>query len=340
MDRSDTIALASSLIRFRSLSGSEGPITDFLFETLSARGWDVERLPIGGDRDNLFVSFGIPEILFTTHTDVVPGPDYAFFPVVRDGRLYGRGACDTKGIIATMITVADRLRERGVSNFGLLFVVGEELDGIGARRASEQLQGRGVRFIINGEPTEGKVMRAHKGSLGLDISCEGVACHSGYPEQGRDANAELVRILARIIEYPWPADSTLGRTTVNCGVISGGMAGNIISPRAEARVVFRTVTSNGEILSTVNEMLPPTASIEVGYDVPPVSLLEIPGMPSDVAAYCTDIPNFAPLGAECVLYGPGSILVAHTDQEHIALKDIEEAIFGYEHIFNRLRERG
>jgi acetylornithine deacetylase len=339
MDCSDTVALASALIHFRSLSGAEGPITDFLFETLSARSWDVERLPIGDGRDNLFVSFGTPEIVFTTHTDVVPGPDDAFSPAVRDGRLYGRGACDTKGIIATMVTVAERLRARSVGNFGLLFVVGEEVDGIGARRASQQLQGRGIRFIINGEPTEGKIMRAHKGCLGLEISCTGVACHSGYPDEGKDANAELVRILARIIDHPWPVDATLGSTTVNCGIIQGGMAGNIVSPSADARVVFRTVASNAEILSTVKQLLSPSASMQLGYDVPLVSLLEIPGMPSDVAAYSTDIPNFASLGAECVLYGPGSILVAHTDEEYIALKDIEEAILGYEYIFDHLKER-
>lgn len=339
MDCSDTIALASALIRLRSLSGGEGPITDFLSKTLSARGWNVERLPIGDARDNLFVSFGKPEIVFTTHTDVVPGPDDAFSPVVRDGRLYGRGACDTKGIIATMVTVAERLRARGIGDFGLLFVVGEEVDGVGARRASHQLQGRGIRFIINGEPTEGKIMRAHKGCLGLEISCAGVACHSGYPDEGKDANAELVRNLARIIDYPWPADATLGPTTVNCGVMKGGVAGNIISPRAEATVVFRTVTPSGGILSTVKQLLSPAASMRVVYDVAPVSLMEIPGMPNDVAAYCTDIPNFAPLGAECVLYGPGSILVAHTDEEYIALKDIEEAILGYEYIFDHLKER-
>jgi acetylornithine deacetylase len=237
-----------------------------------------------------------------------------------------------------MVTVAERLRGRGEENFGLLFVVGEEFDGIGARKAAQQLQGRGVRYIINGEPTEGKIMRAHKGSLGLTVSCKGLACHSGYPQEGRDANAELIQILSRIIEQEWTVDPILGPTTVNCGVIKGGVAGNVVSPSATATVVFRTVAPHGEILSTVRQYLSASSLLEINYDLPPVSLLEIPGMQSDVAAFCTDIPNFAPLGAECVLYGPGSILVAHTDEEHIAIDDMEQAIVGYEHIFAQLRK--
>jgi acetylornithine deacetylase len=339
MNISDTVSLASSLIRFRSLSGSEGPITDFLARTLADRGWPVERLPVVDGRENIFVAFGTPSIVFTTHTDVVPGPDNLFEPVVRDGLLYGRGACDTKGIIATMISLADQLRSRGESNFGLLFVVGEETDGIGARTASQQLQGRGIKYIVNGEPTECKVMRAHKGSLGLSLTCTGVACHSGYPEQGKDANAQLIRILSRILECSWPTDPLLGPTTVNIGVVQAGMAANIVSPLANAEVIFRTVSANAQIMATVQELCGDECSIEVPYQVEPVYCSEIPGMPSDVAAYCTDIPFFAPLGAACVLYGPGSILAAHTHQEHIALQQIEDALLGYDYIFHQLKQK-
>ena len=338
MDISQIVSLASDLIRFRSLSGQEEEVTEFLAAFFRARGWRAELLPVEEKRANLFVAFGKPEIVFTTHTDVVPGPESLFNPTVRDGRLYGRGACDTKGIIATMVAVAELLLAKGVTDFGLLFVVGEELDGIGAQRAAEQLAGRGIRYLINGEPTECQVMRAHKGGLDFHITCRGTACHSGYPELGDDANLRLLRLLGEILAASWPTDPLLGVTTVNCGVVKGGVAGNIISPRAEARVLFRTVSPHAGIKEAVERLLPPLTEVKAMYDVPPVRLTEIQGIQSGIAAYCTDIPNFAPLHAECVLYGPGTIHAAHTDDEYIELKDIEQAVVGYDHIFHRLKE--
>jgi acetylornithine deacetylase len=338
MDINEIINLASDLIGIRSLSGEEQQITSFLTDAFRLKGWPVELLPVEGTRANILVSFGTPEILFTTHTDIVPGPEQLFTPVVRDSRLYGRGACDTKGIIATMVAVVDRLRSRGETNFGLLLVVGEELDGIGARKAAEQLKGRGVRYIINGEPTECKIMRAHKGGFDLKIICEGTACHSGYPQLGDDANDRLIKLLNSIVNTQWPSDPDLGDTTVNCGLIRGGTAGNIVSPYAEARVLFRTVSDHKGILNAVESILPPRTRVEIMYNVAPVVMREIDGIPSDVAAYCTDIPNFAALEAECVLYGPGTILAAHTDTENIALQDIQDAIIGYEHIFHQLKQ--
>jgi acetylornithine deacetylase len=338
MPLSDTIAFASSLIRFRSLSGHEGAIADFLVDSFSSRGWNVERLPVADGRDNIFVTFGTPEIVFTTHTDIVPGPDHLFEPFCQNDRLYGRGACDTKGIIATMVAAAEELRERGETNFGLLFVVGEEFDGIGARTAARQLRNRGIRYLINGEPTECKIMRAHKGGLGVTIVAEGVACHSGYPSEGDDANARLIEVLSRIYQTSWPNDPVLGPTTVSCGLIQGGVAANIISPRAEAQLVFRTVSPHSEVISILEQLIPASCRMEIVYDAPVVHLLEVPGIPSDVAAYCTDIPFFAPLRAETVLFGPGSILVAHTDEEHISFEEISKAITGYKQIFSELKQ--
>lgn len=339
MSVSEVIALASELIKIRSLSGQESGITDFLARALANQGWPVERLPVCDGRENLFVAFGTPEIVFTTHMDVVPAPDELFEPRVNENKLFGRGACDTKGIIATMIAVAKSLRAQGQDNFGLLFVVGEEDDGVGARVASQQLTERGIKFIINGEPTECTIMRAHKGALGIVLSCTGVACHSGYPEEGIDANRTLLAILSELLAMSLPVDPVLGPTTLNIGLIKAGVAPNIVSPRADAHVLFRTVASNTELLTAITDLVATRGSIEVTYDMPVASLREIADLPSGVASYCTDIPFFAPLGAECVLYGPGSILVAHTNEEHIALSQIKEALAGYEHIFHALRGR-
>jgi acetylornithine deacetylase len=339
MNSSEILDFTAKLISFKSLSGSEGEVINFLKDNFDARGWSSELLPVEENRFNIFVTFGKPTIMFSTHLDVVPAKDHLFNPVFRDNRLFGRGACDAKGIAATMIAVAESLLKDGETDFGLLFVVGEELDGSGAKAAAIKLQGRGIKFIINGEPTEGKIMRAHKGVLGLEVAVKGRACHSGYPHLGEDANAKLVRIGAKMLQKKWPQDDLLGETTVNIGVIQGGLAGNIVSPSAKANILFRTVTPTKELLDGVNDCLESGSSLRVTYEAPAVRLLDIDGLQTDVASYCTDIPNFAPLKAECVLYGPGTIHLAHTDEESISLHDIEDAFRGYRLIFHQLKAR-
>lgn len=337
MKSEDILNLAAELIRIKSLSGKEQEIINFLNNLFKSWGWQTELLEVEPNRNNLLVTFGKPEILFTTHVDVVPGKDFLFVPVIKDGRLTGRGACDTKGIIATMVATIKDLLSQGSNNFGLLLVVGEELDGSGAKAAAEQLAGRGVRYIINGEPTEGKLMRAHKGVLGLTIACRGKACHSGYPELGDDANVRLINILARLIDTKLPANKELGATTVNIGQIKGGVAGNVVSDRAEANVLFRTVTDNKEILKLLTEVVQEEGEYQITYTAPPVLLKIVDEIATDIASYCTDIPNFAPLKAEALLYGPGSIQLAHTDIESITAEDVQEARRGYELIFHRLQ---
>jgi acetylornithine deacetylase len=337
MNTTDVLKLAADLIRIKSLSGKEQEIVNYLDALFKNWGWKPELLEVEPNRCNILVSFGRPEILFTTHVDIVPGADFLFEPKQIGDRLCGRGACDTKGIIATMIASIKDLLAKGGDNFGLLLVVGEELDGSGAKAAARQLQGRGIRFIINGEPTEGLVMKAHKGVLGLAISCDGRACHSGYPELGVDANKKLIKVLTRLIEADWPKDSILGETTLNVGQIKGGAAGNIISSRAEANLLFRSVCDNEILLATVKGIVGSEASLKVNYAAPPVFLKDIPELKSGIASYCTDIPNFAPLNAEAVLYGPGTIHLAHTDEESIGVSDIEDARRGYDLIFHRLK---
>lgn len=337
MNTEEILKIASDLIRIRSLSGRESEIVHFLKDLFSAWDWYPELLEVEPTRFNILVSFGKPEILFTTHVDVVPAEDSLFAPSILNGRLHGRGACDTKGIIATMIATIKDLLQKGEYNFGLLLVVGEELDGSGAKAAAVQLKNRGVRYIINGEPTEGRIMKAHKGVLGVSLTCEGQACHSGYPELGRDANAQLIRILNRVMDFKLPSDPVLGMTTVNIGQIKGGVAGNIVSNKAEANLLFRTVSDNGALFQSFKNFIGSAASVKVTYSAPSVKLKEIKGIPSDIASYCTDVPNFAPLNAQAVLYGPGTIHLAHTNQESIGIVDIEDARRGYALIFHQLK---
>jgi len=337
MNTNDILNFAADLIRIKSLSGKESEIIKFLNGTFKSWGWQTELLEVAPGRENLLVTFGTPKILFTTHVDVVPGSDSLFMPVIKDGRLVGRGACDTKGIIATMVAAVKDLLDKRANNFGLLLVVGEELDGSGAKAAARQLKGRGIRFIINGEPTEGKLMRAHKGVLGATISCKGKACHSGYPGLGDDANVKLLKILNRLLDMQLPESRDLGATTLNIGQLKGGIAGNIVSNKAEANVLFRTVGDNEDILSLLSKAVREEGEFKVTYTAPPVLLKLVDGIPSDVASYCTDIPNFAPLNAQALLYGPGSIQLAHTDIESISAEDVQDARRGFELIFHRLQ---
>ncbi len=336
MKPQEILEFTAKLIEIRSLSGQEASIVDFLASHFVERGWNVERLSVEQGRDNLFVTWGTPHIVFTTHVDVVDAPEHLFSPVLRGETLFGRGACDAKGIAATMIGVANELANQGASNFGILLVVGEEHDGRGARAAALALKNRGIRFLINGEPTEGALMRAHKGGLGLTISFTGRAGHSGYPELGVDANRALIEVGQKLLSADFGCDRDLGDTTVNIGCISGGVQGNMVSPSAKMVVLLRTVRPNAEILASIKCMIPPEASITVDYDMEAVRLLTLPGFKIDVAKYCTDIPFLAPIGAQALLYGPGSILRAHTDEEFITLSEIEEARHGYHRLFNCL----
>ncbi len=339
MNTLDILEFTKDLIALPSISGSEGQVSKYLKRVFDNRSWKVELLPVTESRENVFVSFGTPQIVFSTHIDVVPGNDELFTPQKKGDLLFGRGACDAKGIVATMVAVAESLIADNETNFGLLFVVGEESDGIGAQNAAKQLLNKGIRYIINGEPTEGKVMKAHKGGLALTVTFTGAACHSGYPSLGEDANSKLLRTAARLLDVKWPSDPVFGETTMNIGLIKGGTAQNVISPSSSMNILFRTVTDNEILLETVRQYLSEANQVKISYNVPPVNLLEFQDLKTGIASFCTDIPNFMPLGVECVLYGPGSILVAHTDKECISIKDIEESIEGYRLIFHRLKNR-
>lgn len=337
MEVNEILRLASDLIAIPSLSGEEGPVFKFLESWCLQRDWSGERLAESGNSFQLLVPFGTPEIIFTTHLDIVSAGAEAFRPRIDNDRLYGRGACDAKGIAAAMIGCAARLLDAGSRDFGLLFVTGEELDGSGARAASGALTERGVRFVINGEPTENTVVTGHKGGLELAFTTTGVSAHSGYPEMGVDANRKLIEILQQIMMEDWGSDPELGIATVNIGKLDADNAANVISPAASARCLIRTVGDNSALISRAKEISAGRAEVEVIYDCPVARMLGVPGLPSTVAAYCTDIPNFTMPGIESVLYGPGSILQAHVRDEFLEIASLQRALLDYLTIFSYLK---
>lgn len=327
----DPVAIAVALMAVDSTSGREGPMIAFAEALLSARGWRVRRIPVTEGRDDLLATAGDdPLLTFSTHLDTVP----PYLPPRLDtaaGRLHGRGACDAKGIAAAMILAAERLRDEGVP-VALLLVVGEETTHDGAHAADRAVR-EGVvpatsRVLVNGEPTESRLALGSKGALRFTLRTYGRAAHSAYPELGRSATMELVRLLGELDTLALPTHPVLGRTTVNVGHLAGGVADNVLAPWAEARCMARLVTSADELLAQLRFWVGRRAELVPGVTVPPVLLGSVPGFETTVVAYATDIPALGALGTP-YLFGPGSIHVAHTDDEFVDLAELRAAVDAY-----------
>lgn len=317
----DLIPLTRALIDIESVTGNERAVGDFLFQHLSRLG-AVERMPVAEDRFNLFASWGEPEVVLSTHIDTVP----PFFPSSEDADfVHGRGACDTKGILASMIKAIERLLAEGASGFGLLLVVGEETDSLGAEVANRLP--RGSRFLINGEPTENRLALGSKGALYLRIEASGRMAHSAHPELGESAIDRLLEALARLRAVPLPSDPVLGETTLNVGTISGGRASNVIADRARAEVLVRTVGDTAALRRAIREALP-GVEIAEERETRAMRLGSLPGFETTVVKYTTDIPRLGAWG-EPFLLGPGSIHLAHTPEERVPKRELEEAVHLY-----------
>ena len=319
----DVVELAARLMELDSTSGREGPVVDWLESYLAGAGWHMRRIPVTPGRDALLATAGdAPQLTFSTHLDTVP----PYIPPRIDGnRLRGRGACDAKGIAAAMIGAAERLRAGGDA-VALLFVIGEETTHDGAIAANRVKNTS--RVLINGEPTESTLAVGTKGAMRFTLSTRGEPAHSAYPHLGRSALADLVRLLAELETLDLPTDAMLGDTTINIGFIEGGVADNVMAPAAVARLMARLVTPAEDLEARLQSWLAGRATYERGITVPPVRLGTLPGFPTSVAAYATDIPKLGNWGTP-YLFGPGSIHVAHRDDEWIAIPELHASVDAY-----------
>ncbi len=332
-DSGDVVGLAARMMEIDSTSGREGPLVNWLDTYLAAAGWSVRRIPVSPGRDDLFVSCAdAPLVTLSTHLDTVP----PFIPPRLEGdRLWGRGACDAKGIAAAMIAAADRLRERRFP-VALLFVVGEEVTHDGAIAANGFPNTS--RVLVDGEPTESTLAIGTKGAMRFTLRTRGLAAHSAYPHLGRSAISELVRLLCELETLPLPRDPQLGDTTINIGSIEGGVADNVVAPAAEARLMARLVTPASELESVLRTWAGTRAEFERGVTVELARLGALDGFPKSVAAFATDIPKLSAWGTP-YLFGPGSIHVAHRDDEHVSVAELRAAVDAYETIAIRALER-
>ena len=325
--------LTCTLVNLESVSGNEKACAAFLRDYLLARNFQVELQPVAPERANLLAWRGTPEVVLSTHLDTVP----PFFPAREDEEfIYGRGACDAKGIVAAQVMAAQRLLQDGVGDFGLLFLVGEETVSDGARVAN--LSPRGAKYIINGEPTDNKLALGSKGILRVDIRTQGKMAHSAYPHLGESAIEKLLDILAEVRRLPLPEDALLGPSTLNIGVISGGRAANVIPDEAEAQVLIRTVDDGQELRRRIQRLLEGRCVYEFVRDTPALKLEKLDGFATDVVAFTTDLPNLTRWGRPLLL-GPGSIHEAHTDHERVRKADLVRAIELYYQLVRRLKGR-
>jgi len=330
VDPVDPVALARRLIDIDSTTGREGEVAAVLARYLRERGYSVLEQPLDGGRSNVIAAAGEPRLVFSTHFDCVP----PFFPSREEGGVvYGRGACDAKGILAAQVAAAERLRAAGHTSVGLLFVAGEERGSDGAVAANRI--GSRSAFLINGEPTDNRLGAATRGVLRVRLTAEGRAAHSGYPELGESAIEKLLDVMLALRAAQWPEDPQLGRTHYTIGVMSGGVAPNVIPPRAEAEVLFRTVGSHDAVRAILQPLAAGRVTVEEVVEVPPVTLRTQPGFDTAVFAYTTDIPLLDKWGSPLLL-GPGSIHVAHTEREHLRIDELHRAIDLYERLASEL----
>ncbi len=329
----DLFELTKNLVNIGSVTGHEKACADFAKSHLASLGFQAELIPVSRDRSNVFACWGKPDVVLSTHLDTVP----PFFPAHEDAEfIHGRGSCDAKGILAAQVMAAVRLMKEGVKDFALLFLVGEETTSDGAREAN--LHPRGSRYIINGEPTENKLVIGTKGNLRLDVRAHGKMAHSAYPHLGENAIEKLLDVLADLRKIKLPVSPTLGPSTMNIGVIAGGRAANVVPDVAHVEILIRTVGDSEPTRRQIAKAISGRCEFEFVRDTPMLLMEKLNGYETDVVAFTTDLPALSNWGRPLLL-GPGSIAMAHTKHERVRKTDLLEAVDLYCRMIRDLKSR-
>ncbi|MCY4588047.1 MAG: M20/M25/M40 family metallo-hydrolase [Bryobacterales bacterium] len=331
----DVFALTRAFIDIESVTGNELAIGqyfhDYLKPLADKYGGQAERIEVEKDRYNVYAHWGRPEIVFSTHLDTVP----PFIPSKEDAEfVWGRGACDTKGISASMIKASEALLEEGVRDFAMLFVVGEEIDGIGAHFANAHSPG--PKYLINGEPTGNKLALGSKGNLRIEIEANGKMAHSAYAELGDSAINKLLDNLERLRSLELPVDPVLGDSTCSIGLISGGRAANVIPDHASATAVVRVVSDMDEAIEQIDAVFDARVTVSYPVRTPAIRMKSVPGFETTVVKYTTDIPKLTNWG-QPLLLGPGTIHVAHTAEERVPKKQLVQAVELFRNLVKQLK---
>ncbi len=325
--------LTKQLMSVPSTSGEEEAVGFYLRDYLTSLGWTVELQPVTENQNNIIAFLNdTPRVWLSTHMDTVP-PFIA--PTEDDEKIYGRGSCDAKGIIAAQITAAELLRAEGVEDIGLLYTVEEERASTGAKVANEHPIAARCEYLINGEPTDNDLAIGSKGAFRAKIKTRGKAAHSAYPEMGDSAIEKLLDILEDVRHTKFPNDEFFGETTLNLATLDGGIALNVIPPNAECGLLIRLTTPMEPIRDALENLIRDRGELEIMSYSLPVKMLAVDGFKQKVVRFTTDIPHLGKWG-QPLLLGPGSILVAHTKDEFVLKKDLETAVELYVNLVKKL----
>ena len=327
---SDVVALATELLALESTTGRERDAVDFVARWLVARGWNVTLQEVEAGRSNVWATRRGGGVTLSTHLDTVP--PYVE-PKLEGDRLYGRGACDAKGIAAAMMITAQQLADAGEDRVDLLFVVGEEKGSPGAR-AANRLPATS-KWLINGEPTESKLASGGKGAQRVIVRVRGREAHSAYAHLGSSALEPLLDLLPELRHVALPVDDVLGATTYNIGVLRAGTEANIVPGLAEAEIMIRLVGDVAPVKAAFTEWAGKRAELVWGSHIPAQRFHIIDGFDVEPVAYTSDIPLLGRWGTP-LLFGPGSIHVAHTPIEYIDVAELEASVDTYARIVRKL----
>ncbi len=331
--------LTRELIDIESITNNEENVGNYLYDYLDELatqcGGRVERMEVEPRRFNVFAQWGEPlTVTLSTHIDTVPP---FFISREDDEHIWGRGACDTKGIIASMIKAIEALLEAGERGFGILLVVGEERTSAGAYKAAQMP--RGSKYIVNGEPTENRLALGSKGSLRYEVVASGKMAHSAYPELGDSAIHKLIDVLAEMRKIALPVDALLGPSTLNIGTLAGGRAPNVVADEARADIMIRLVGDPAETKKALAGAAAGRAELREVIEIPALHMNAVDGIETTVVAFTTDIPAFGGQWGEPFLIGPGSIHVAHTLEERVPKAQLVEAVQIYQRMVKQLCKR-
>jgi acetylornithine deacetylase len=326
----DVVALTAELLGIPSSTGAEQGAVDFVSRWLVARGWNVTLQEVTRGRANVWATRGGRGVALSTHLDTVPP---YIPPTLKGDRLFGRGAADAKGIAAAMMVAADALAAEDEPRVDLLLVVGEEKGSDGAR-AANRLPATS-RFLINGEPTESTLASGAKGSLRVTVRTRGRAAHSAYAHLGQSAIEPMLERLSSVKTLEFPTDPVLGPTTVNIGTIQGGTEANIVPASCEAEIMFRLVSDVGPVKMRLEEWARGWAELEFGSHIPSQKFHTLPGFRVAPVAYTSDIPLLTRWGTP-LLFGPGSINVAHTPDEFVDVNELRASVGAYQQMVRAL----
>jgi len=351
------------LLSIDSTSGNEQKVAEWLAERLPGMfppsNPPVLRVDEVGDGTlNLLFTWGTPRIVFCTHLDTVPP---YIEPSFTEAVIKGRGSCDAKGQVFAMVTACQMLAKRGSTDFGLLLLAGEETGSWGAK-AFAKTDFR-AEYLVVGEPTDNCMVSASKGTKSFDLKFTGEAFHSGYPQYGVSAVDLFVGFVNALKAKDFGIDPVLGETTWNIGLVHSDNPQNILSPKLSCRLYFRTTFVSDEAVtawmaaqgqpeedtvsgaftrtgsrSDAEETVSSSGRITVtprGGDTPS-RYWTVEGLPAKSVAFGSDAPHLKNFRHKAIC-GPGSITVAHRDDEQVRVADLATAVEQYLKLYDAVK---